>query len=57
MTVLIRLSDKMARLETLILKTHEDPVNEPIVDTYKDIIGYCALELLYMVENEMGDGE
>lgn len=45
-TPLIRLNDKFTRLEQLIVKNKE-PQNEPIIDTYKDIIGYAILELMY----------
>lgn len=43
-SVLPRLFDKMLRLESLLGR--KEPKNEPIEDTFKDIIGYCILSIL-----------
>lgn len=50
-SVIIRLSDKMNRLETLVNKK-EKPNFESIEDTLKDIIGYCALTLNEISKNK-----
>ncbi|MDO4584693.1 MAG: nucleotide modification associated domain-containing protein [Planctomycetia bacterium] len=42
--LLVRLSDKIARLETL-LRGEPDRVQEPLEDTIFDIAGYCILLL------------
>lgn len=44
-SVVVRLNDKLERLNNLVMNTHEKPVNESIEDTFKDIIGYCLLAL------------
>jgi hypothetical protein len=41
----IRLWDKVARLENLAAKGHM-PTNEPIIDTYDDMLGYCLIALM-----------
>lgn len=43
--LLVRLSDKIARLETL-LRGEPDRVQEPLEDTIFDIAGYCILLLI-----------
>lgn len=40
--VAVRMSDKIARLENLV-KRDDDAVNEPLTDTYKDIVGYAVI--------------
>lgn len=44
---IIRLSDKLARLKTLV-KQDAKIKSESKQDTIKDIIGYCTLELRYI---------
>lgn len=44
---IIRLYDKLFRLENLFQAVDGAKVDESIEDTLKDIIGYCLLELLY----------
>lgn len=44
--LLIRLHDKVARLENLTAKD-VDPNNESIADTYLDIVGYCAIGIMW----------
>ena len=43
---LIRLNDKLMRYENLI-KKDRSPENEPLIDIFYDIIGYCVLEIFY----------
>ena len=43
---LIRLNDKLMRYENLI-KKDRSPENEPLIDVFHDIIGYCVLEIFY----------
>ncbi|MDO4583944.1 MAG: nucleotide modification associated domain-containing protein [Planctomycetia bacterium] len=52
--LLVRLSDKIARLETL-LRGEPDRVQEPLEDTIFDIAGYCIL--LLAEKGCYGDGE
>jgi hypothetical protein len=40
--VAVRMSDKIARLENLV-KRDDDAVNEPLLDTYMDIVGYAVI--------------
>jgi hypothetical protein len=47
--LLVRLHDKVARLENLI-KKKADPINESLYDNYMDVINYCAIGM--MVEQE-----
>lgn len=42
----IRLADKVARLKNL-LKNNRQIEDEKEIDTIKDIVGYCLLELCY----------
>lgn len=46
-TLLIRLNDKIQRLESLILNNKEELVGESIRDTLKDIAGYAVLGEIY----------
>jgi hypothetical protein len=43
----VRMSDKIARLENLV-KRDDDAVNEPLTDTYKDIVGYAVIAGMLM---------
>ena len=45
MSAMIRMDDKMRRLENLIKGTHAE-VNESIEDTLIDLVGYGALALV-----------
>lgn len=58
--IIVRLSDKLARLNNLILKADGDIQNaislnsvngESIIDTLIDIIGYCTIALMVMDED------
>lgn len=40
--VAVRMSDKVARLENLV-KRRNDAINEPLIDTYMDIVGYGVI--------------
>jgi hypothetical protein len=44
--LLIRLHDKVARLENLD-GGGRDPENESVIDTFLDIIGYCAIGIMW----------
>lgn len=44
--LLVRLHDKVARLENLSARG-TSPENEAVVDTYLDIIGYCAIGIMW----------
>ena len=43
--IVVRLQDKISRLGHLLQKGGE-PANEPIDDTWKDIVGYALIALL-----------
>ena len=43
--VLVRLWDKIARYDNL-MRRGVDPENESLIDTLKDIIGYCVIWLM-----------
>lgn len=43
--IVVRLHDKMCRLENLVVNKAE-PKYEPIEDTLRDIVGYAAIGLL-----------
>lgn len=45
MGILMRISDKLARLENLN-RNGANPHNESIIDSYKDIIGYCVIGIM-----------
>jgi hypothetical protein len=42
----VRLADKLARLENLI-RTDREPANEPIADTWMDLVGYSLIGLMW----------
>ena len=44
--VLVRLHDKIARLENLAAKD-EPPMNESVSDNYLDVIGYCSVGAMW----------
>jgi len=44
---LIRIEDKLNRLETLLRNKEIEKGDESIEDTIKDLMGYCLLELYY----------
>jgi hypothetical protein len=44
--ILVRLSDKLERLKTLLGKREEARVNESIDDTLMDLANYCIMELI-----------
>jgi len=48
--LILRLHDKIARLENLLEKDHE-AANESIEDTYLDIIGYSVIGMMWMNED------
>jgi len=51
----VHLFDKIKRLESLIWKELDPKVNESIIDTYKDIIGYSIIGLcICKIEKESG---
>lgn len=51
--ILVRLSDKLERLKTLLGKREESRVNESIDDTLKDLANYAIMELVERsLENE-----
>lgn len=49
--ILIRMSDKVSRLRTLLTK-EQDKVGESVRDTVKDLAGYCVLLLIELDKNE-----
>lgn len=46
--ILIRLSDKFCRLESLLLNGNQQVKDESITDTLLDICNYAAMEVLEM---------
>jgi hypothetical protein len=44
--ILVRLHDKIARLENLAAKD-EPPMNESVSDNYLDVIGYCSVGVMW----------
>lgn len=53
--VLVRLSDKLCRLETLADGRNALVQNETIVDTLMDVVGYGLLALLWYSEKSRKD--
>ncbi len=51
--VTIRMSDKMQRLENLVLGSAEDKVNESTVDTLTDLAGYAMMALALLRLNNL----
>jgi hypothetical protein len=47
---MVRLHDKVARLENLT-SSGKSPNNESIEDTFLDIIGYCAIGIMWEQRN------
>jgi len=45
--LLVRVHDKIARLKNLSINSSGEARNEPIADTYMDIIGYCAIGMMW----------
>jgi len=45
--LLVRVHDKLARLRNLSIRPSGEAKNEPIADTYMDIIGYCAIGMMW----------
>lgn len=43
--IVVRMSDKAARIENLIVKG-ADPENEPLIDSFTDLVGYASIALL-----------
>ena len=52
LSLIIRLEDKLNRLETIAKNQNTDLGDESYEDTLKDIIGYCTLELNYLQEGQ-----
>lgn len=52
--ILCRMSDKIARLQTLLASALTPRVNESIEDTLRDLAGYCLLYLARPVEDPVG---
>lgn len=46
LSVLIRLTDKMGRMESLVKGLEPLVENEPLEDVYRDMAGYCILALV-----------
>ena len=55
LSLIIRLEDKLNRLETIAKNKNTDLGDESYEDTVKDIIGYCTLELKYLKEGHDED--
>lgn len=45
--LLVRIHDKIARLRNLSVNSSSEAKNEPIADTYMDIIGYCVIGMMW----------
>jgi len=50
-SILIRLNDKLSRLEALLTGTNPMVKNESIDDTLYDLANYCVLELIERIED------
>lgn len=50
---MIRLSDKFARAANLVMDPRNEQVNESLVDTLKDLAGYCLIAIC-LYEEEHG---
>jgi hypothetical protein len=50
--LLVRVHDKVARLENL-LSSNAFPQNEPVIDTFADIIGYSAIGIMLEMDTFM----
>lgn len=44
--IIVRMWDKMARIKHLVVSTY-DPQHESIEDSYRDMIGYAVLALMF----------
>lgn len=53
--ILIRLSDKLERLKTIMETNKQNVTDESIKDTLKDLANYCILELIEMELDEAYD--
>lgn len=51
-TLLIRLSDKLQRLESLLLDGESELDDESLLDTLLDLAGYAVLGRIYFEESE-----
>jgi len=51
--IVIRMSDKMMRLENMVLAGREDAVGEAIEDTLRDLIGYPLKALALLALNDL----
>ena len=50
LTALIRLEDKFNRLENLVNGAEQKVKDESIIDTLKDIAGYCQLTIIELLK-------
>jgi hypothetical protein len=46
--LLVRMHDKIARLNHLIYETKDTPKNEPIEDSFIDLLNYSAIALMVL---------
>ena len=46
--LVVRLSDKVARLANLAKRNTDYTFNEPVLDTWRDIVGYCVIAEMWM---------
>lgn len=53
--IIVRCMDKIHRLHNLLKRDGESAVGESIEDAFTDIIGYCAVSILYLRKEWMDD--
>ena len=52
--LLIRMSDKVTRIANLRLMGSTQSANESLLDSYRDLAGYCILMIILLQESEAG---
>lgn len=52
--ILVRLSDKLERLKTLMKGKEQQVQDESIKDSFRDLANYCIMELIEMSVDERG---
>ena len=46
--IVVRLTDKVCRMTVMVLQGETDKLGESITDTFKDIVGYGLIGLLWL---------
>jgi len=54
---LIRLGDKLSRLETLVLRGNQMVSDESVADTLYDLANYAIMTIMEAQSDEVADGQ